>query len=277
MASEGPTVARAMRSGPAVPGRGDVPVRRMRMGMGTWVVIEASARSAAGALAGLEAAFAQIRHIEQCMHPEREGSDLVRLRRAPLGSAVAIDPATWAVLKFAQQVFRLSAGVFDPCLPHSAGRLCELELSADARHPWACAHAPLEIDCGGIAKGYAVDCALQALLAAGCSAGLVNAGGDLRVHGPQPQTLLLRCADGSYLPCELREAALAVSDLDAAHRPAGHRGYYVRETGAAATRRYAAVRAREAMVADALTKCVMLCAQPLAHALVQTLSAEVLA
>ena len=277
MASEGPTGVSRVPGSPAAHGRGDVPVRRMRTGLGTWVVIEASARSAGEALAGLEAGFAQIRHIEHCMHPEREGSDLVRLRQAPAGTTVAIDPATWTVLNFAQHLFRLSAGVFDPCLPHSAGRLCELELSPDARHPWACAHAGLDIDCGGIAKGYAVDCALAALRAAGCSAGLVNAGGDLRVYGPQPQTLLLRCADGSYLPCELREAALAVSDLDAAHRPAGHRGYYVRETGAAVTKRYAAVRAGEAMVADALTKCVVLCAPALTQTLLRGLSAEVLA
>ena len=211
------------------------------------------------------------------MHPRREGSDLQRLRQAPPGTAVAIEAATWAVLNFARQLFRLSAGVFDPCLPHSAGRLGELELSADARNPWACAHAPLDIDCGGIAKGYAVDSALEALRAAGCSGGLVNAGGDLRVHGRRSQTLLLRCADGSYLPCELREAALAVSDLDAPHRPAEHRGYYVREGAATATKRFAAVRAGEAMVADALTKCVLLCAPSVTQGLLQGLSAELVA
>jgi FAD:protein FMN transferase len=275
MASQGPTGVGAVPGSPAGPG--DVPVRRMRTGLGTWVVIEARARSAGDALAALEAAFAQIRHVEQCMHPNREGSDLRQLRLAPAGTAVPIDPSTWAVLDFAQQLFGLSGGVFDPCLPQSAGRLCELELSADARNPWACAHAPLEIDCGGIAKGHAVDCALEVLRAAGCTAGLVNAGGDLRVHGPQPQTVLLRRADGSYLPCELREAALAVSDLDAAHRPAEHRGYYLRESGTTPTRRYAAVRAPAAMVADALTKCVVLCAPPLAQALVRGLCAEVLA
>jgi thiamine biosynthesis lipoprotein len=271
MASEGPTGVTAVH------GQGEVPVRRMRMGLGTWVVIEARAPSASGALAALEAAYAQIRRIEHCMHPEREGSDLRRLRLAPAGTPVAIDPATWAVLDFAQQLFGLSGGVFDPCLPHSAGQLCELELSPHASDPWARAHQPLDIDCGGIAKGYAVDCALEALRAAGCTAGLVNAGGDLRVYGPQPQTLLLRCADGSYLPCELQEAALAVSDLDATHRPAEHRGYYVREGGATATRRYAAVRARQAMVADALTKCVVLCAPSLVQALLQGLCAELLA
>jgi hypothetical protein len=97
------------------------------------------------------------------------------------------------------------------------------------------------------------------------------------VYGPHRQTLLLRRADGGYVPCELHEAALAVSDLDAANRPAEHRGYYVREPAAGGARRYAAVRAPEAMVADALTKCVVLCPPPLAQAVVQRLSAEILA
>ncbi len=278
MAGEGPTGMTPMvRDIPSRHGPGSIPVRRMRMGLGTWVVIEASGCSAGCALEGLERAFARISQIEERMHPERQGSDLLRLREAPAGTAVAIDPSTWAVLNFARQLFELSGGVFDPCLPHSAGRLCDLELSPDAQAAWACAHVPLTIDCGGIAKGYAVDCALETLRAAGCNSGLVNAGGDLRVYGPQPQTLLLRRADGSYLPCELHEAALAVSDLDAVHRPAEHRGYYLRDSGTVAGKRYAAVRAPEAMVADALTKCVVLCAPSLAQALVRELSAEILA
>ena len=278
MATEGATGQIAtVRKTPASGRRGSVPVRRMRMGLGTWVVIEAGGCSAACTLQGLEDAFAGIRHVEERMHPERQGSDLLRLRQAPAGEAVAIDPGTWAVLHFAQQLFELSGGVFDPCLPRSAGRLCDLELSPAADAPWARAHALLHIDCGGVAKGYAVDCALDALRAAGCTAGLVNAGGDLRVHGPQPQALLLRRADGSYVPCELHEAALAVSNLDAANRPAEHRGYYVRTAYTAGARRYAAVRAPAAMVADALTKCVVLCTAPVAEAVVQAMSAEILA
>jgi hypothetical protein len=57
----------------------------------------------------------------------------------------------------------------------------------------------------------------------------------------------------------LQDAALAVSDLDEPRRPPGHRGYYVRTGAAAALRRYAAVLAPDAMIADALTKCVLLC------------------
>lgn len=52
------------------------------------------------------------------------------------------------------------------------------------------------IDLGGIAKGYAVDAAAQALKQCGVNSGLVNAGGDLRVVG--------RSRDGSFWRIGLR-------------------------------------------------------------------------
>ena len=50
----------------------------------------------------------------------------------------------------------------------------------------------LTIDLGGIAKGFAVDCAVHALKQAGAQAGLVNAGGDLRAFGLQKETVRIR-------------------------------------------------------------------------------------
>jgi thiamine biosynthesis lipoprotein len=41
----------------------------------------------------------------------------------------------------------------------------------------------MEVDLGGIAKGYAIDAAAEALQAAGASSGLVDIGGDLRLFG----------------------------------------------------------------------------------------------
>lgn len=252
-----------------------VRLRRMRVAMGTAVVIEAHAASRARLEAALGAAFAALAEVERCLHPSAEGSELARLNAARPGTAVSVGRATLEVLRFAQRLHALSAGVFDPCLPTRAGRLTDLELLEGAR-PRAIAHAPLEIDCGGIAKGYAVDAAVTALRHGGCSAGLVNAGGDLRVFGALTQRLWLRGTGGTLRPLELREAAVAVSDRDAPHPPAGHRGYYVR-TGSAGAQRYAAVRARDAMSADALTKCVLLAAPAQARALLAVCGAEPLA
>jgi hypothetical protein len=91
---------------------------------------------------------------------------------------------------------------------------------------------------------------------------MVNAGGDLRVFGDRTETVLLRRGT-EFHPRELENAALAVSDLDATERPEEHQGYYSRvDVGRVSpgfTQRYAAVLAPEATIADALTKCVLLC------------------
>src|SRR5262249_55132282 len=148
-----------------------------------------------GGAAAIECAFRALGEVEERLHPERDGSDLRRLNSAPPGEPVVIHPLTLAVLRFAQRLFALSGGVFDPCLPERCGRLSDLELGcAPAERPWARCRSPLALDCGGIAKGYAVDRAVEALRAAGCASGLVNAGGDLRLFGAAPQTILLRRA-----------------------------------------------------------------------------------
>ena len=244
------------------PGR---PLRRLRIAMGTWVAIEAAAESEATAAGALEAAFAAVSEVERRMHPEREGSDIARINSAPLLVRTPIHASTWEVLRLAQRLNALTRGVFDPCLPLRPGCLTDLGLSdpSPESEPWGVCRVPLALDLGGIAKGYAIDCAIAALRAGGCHAGAVNAGGDLRLFGARRETILLRHGDHGYQPLVLQNAALAVSDLDEPRRPPGHRGYYVRTgTGAAAAwRRRAAVVAPDAMIADALTKCVLLCSE----------------
>jgi len=237
-------------------------LRRLRVALGTWVAIEATAESEAVAARAIEAAYAEVCEVERRMHPEREGSDIARINSAPLRVRTPIHASTWEVLRLAQRLNELTRGVFDPCLPSSSGRLTDLELSGPsaASAPWVVRRAALALDLGGIAKGYAIDRAIAALGGAGCNAGAVNAGGDLRLFGARRETILLRYRD-RYQPLVLQNAALAVSDLDESRRPPGHRGYYVRTGAAGTSRRYAAVQASDAMTADALTKCVLLCSE----------------
>jgi len=245
--------------------------------MGTWVAIEGAAESEAAAACAIEAAFAAVSEVERRMHPEREGSDLARINSAPLLVQTPIHASTWEVLRLAQRLNELTRGVFDPCLPLRPGRLTDLELSGASAgsEPWGVRRAPLALDLGGIAKGYAIDCAIAALRAAGCHAGAVNAGGDLRLFGARRETILLRDRDPGYQSLVLQNAALAVSDVDEPHRPPGHRGYYVRTGATGAGRRYAAVLAPDAMIADALTKCVLLCSNELASRTVAEWGARV--
>jgi thiamine biosynthesis lipoprotein len=247
--------------------------QRMRVEMGTWVAIEACAAQEAAVQRGIEAAFAQVAEISRTLHPGRPESDVARINAAACGQAVPVRAATFALLRFAQHLHTLSRGFFDPCLPVAPGTLADLALHEGPR-PLAKSRRPLQLDLGGIGKGFAVDVAVQALKDAGCSAGLVNAGGDLRVFGALGETILLRQATGRCRSVPLREAALAVSARPAHGAPSGHRGFYVRCAAPPAARDYAAVRAHDAMTADALTKCALLCPEELSTSLLRHFGAE---
>jgi len=231
-------------------------INRLRVGLGTFVSLEAEASTHQIAKSGIDRAWTAIRRIEKLLHPARPGSDLQRIGKASPGEEIEVDAWTYELLEIAHRVHAATKGVFDPCLPVLRGRLSDLEL-LDANRVRA--HRPLSLDLGGIAKGYAVDRAVHALREAGCSAGLVNAGGDLRGFG---RLRLIRC-----LPIgravRLWDGALAASQPAAPARPSGHRGYYRRITGDTRRSRVrplavAVVRAPTAALADALTKYVLL-------------------
>jgi FAD:protein FMN transferase len=227
----------------------------LRVGLGTFVAVEAEARAAHAVQLGIAAAYEAFAQVEKLMHPSRGGSDLAALSAAPPGSAVSLHPWTWQVLELCHQVHRLSEGIFDPCLPESVGRMTDVELAHANR---AVPHAPVRIDLGGIAKGFAVDRALDALRASGCHAGLVNAGGDLAVFGDRSHSIVCRNESGANASVALENAALATSDVDNDARPAEHRGYYHGADRHAVVSGRVSVVAPSAAIADALTKVLLI-------------------
>ena len=239
--------------------------QRLRIGLGTYIAIDAWADTAAQAVAAIESAFAAIAAVDACMHPERAGSTLARINAASPGRRLDIDAGTHQLLELSRRLHALTHGVFDPCLPARPGSLADLELSGAPDSAWVICRKALALDFGGLAKGYAVDQAVEALRERGCRAGMVNAGGDVRLFGERRETLFVRRADGRGRPLALADTALAVSDRDACERPREHRGYYVRGRRPAGGRRYAAVLAPTAVVADALTKCLLLCPEAAAQ------------
>lgn len=256
-------------------------VKRLRVSLGTLVAIEAttdvidagaadsgaaeaSAANTAIAESAINRAFEAIELINRLMHPTAEGSDLVRINTAPLHEPTTVHPSVGHLLNLARRINALTDGVFDPCTPAQPGLLSDIEVSEDETQ--VVCHAPVALDFGGFAKGYAVDCAIEALVASGCTAGLVNAGGDLRVFGQRSEPVFVRGVAGELINIDLTNAALAVSDATAQQRPPEHQGYYVRNHNAVTScvTTYAAVIASTAAVADALAKCVLLCSPPLA-------------
>lgn len=205
------------------------------------------------------------------MHPWRPGSDLAAVEAAECGEPVRVDPWTVEVLRLAQQLHGASGGVFDPCLPAWPGRLSDLRVESDGSLRKLCA---MRLDLGGIAKGFAVDRAVEALQAAGCHGGLINAGGDARAFGREAFAIECRLGARSRR-IDLHEAAIAVSSAGIEGRPAEHQGYYSRvDVEAALHHRHAAVLAPSAALADALTKCVMLSPGPVSAALLVSCGAR---
>ncbi len=258
-------------------------IRRARPWLGTLVDIRIDGMQVPAALRAIEAAFAEIASVHRLMSFHESGSDLERLRLTPLGSVVRVNARTFEVLKCCLRIAAASAGVFDPAVAGTQALRGALPVPASAFVPDACAswrdidlldgervrlRKPLWIDLGGIAKGYAVDRAIDVLRAHGVSQACVNAGGDLRVYGPFLESMHVCTADGVVFPAlELADAALATSSAEGGQHLHGVSGEAI---GDGIT---VSVAASRCMVADALTK-VVLADQKVARSVLDVFDAQ---
>jgi thiamine biosynthesis lipoprotein len=226
---------------------------RTTIGLGTFISLEAALNPSAGnGEEILDSVCAVFERLHRAMNPADESSDVATIRRSDAGELASVGPETFRVLELARRVWEASAGAFDPCTPARAGRFGDLELMAPGS---VRVRAPVALDLGGIAKGVAVDAAIETMIAAGAVSGLVNAGGDLRVFGAPREITLLADAHESRVLIE--NEALAVSGPRTDRSPGGHLGFYSPRTGLDVVARVVAVRAPSAGVADALTKCML--------------------
>jgi FAD:protein FMN transferase len=127
------------------------------------------------------------------------------------------------------------------------------------------ARSTTRVSLNGIAKGYAVDRAVDSLQQFGVEAGVVNAGGDLAGFGPAPHVVDIRdpsCPGRVLSRATVRDQALAstAGSFDLAKSPAVSATAVIDPTTRkpADSLQGATVRARSCMIADALTKAVML-------------------
>jgi thiamine biosynthesis lipoprotein len=230
--------------------------QRLRPALGTFVSVRALAGAAGIAEPSVAAAFDCFAAVHRLMHPT-SGVDLVALSTARRGRPIRVHRWTWDVLSLSAEVNDISEGRFDPCVPEHDGCMRDVELPEPEI---VVLRRRIALDLGGIAKGFAVDQAVERLISAGCIGGEVNAGGDVRVFGPRATPLWVRTHHA--IRCiALRDRACAVSDPFACDRPREHRGYYSRVApkSAVAASTVATVIAPTGAIADALTKCVLLC------------------
>jgi thiamine biosynthesis lipoprotein len=145
-----------------------------------------------------QSAFEEIDRVERTFSRFRPSSEIARINRLAGDGPMVTDPEVFNLLAAAQDVSRKTGGVFDitvgrltrawgfaeraPHLPQ-AQTLEEAEAATGWRYleldpAWRTVQflrPGMELDLGAIAKGYAVDCALGVLRAAGAR-GVIDAG-----------------------------------------------------------------------------------------------------
>ena len=221
-------------------------LRRAQPLLGTLVEIGVRG-SGQAAHAALEAAFEAVREVQASLSRFEAGSDVARFNTLQSGERLTMRPSTQHVLTAAHELGMASNGAFDISLGSAPeGWRCD----GDQLHKLA---AAVQLDLGGIGKGHAVDCAVQALLAHGCTNGWVNAGGDLRAFGDTELPLRLRDeTSGGVRPfASLRDGAFATS-----HFGRQSRSSLACDPRAGRLPAHVSVAAPLCLWADALTKVV---------------------
>jgi FAD:protein FMN transferase len=183
-------------------------IKRCRPCLGTYVTVTVKGNNERLLNLAVERAFQAVERVQGAMSAHDPESDLGRLSRQAPYEPMEVDPWTHEVLVLSQKLSILSRGAFDVTvggrlekegflprfknLPRNGGEAtyADLDLLPDNR---IMVQRPCRLDLGGIAKGFAVDKAVEvACQMSGVQDVIVNAGGDIRIKAERPQELWLR-------------------------------------------------------------------------------------
>lgn len=178
-------------------------MKRCKPLLGTFV--EISIKQEYGGEA-IDLAFSAIEKVQNLMSFHDQQSEISKVNNEAHIRAISLDPWTSEVIQIAQDIHRHSEGLFNCGVGHRLVEAGLLPSNVDVSHhgfggiedlyfmETNCVQAsrPLCLDLGGIAKGFAVDMAVNALKLNGIHSGCVNAGGDLRLFGDKPQAIYIR-------------------------------------------------------------------------------------
>jgi len=157
----------------------------------------------------VEAGLQQLHKVDTLMSDYKDDSEISRVNREAFARAVKVGAETYEVFEKSIELSRLSGGAFDVTvgplvdLWRSAGETNsvpgEAELAAakskvgyeklllDANEmSIRFGVEGMRVDFGGIAKGYAIDKAIEAMQKRGAIGGMVDLGGDIRCFGASP-------------------------------------------------------------------------------------------
>jgi thiamine biosynthesis lipoprotein len=249
-------------------------MRRARPLLGTYVAIEANGCADPVLDTAVNAAFEAVARVHRLMSFHDKDSDVSRLNRRAACEPVSVDRWTLTVLRQARRIFEATDGLFDCAVGHELmrrgllpsqdldhverGTFSAVELLPDNRVRLS---APIAIDLGGIAKGFAVDRAIAALRRHGVREAVVNAGGDMRVMGQAARPIHVRCPTDhrGLIPAGLlQNGAVATSDAMATvakgHARRAGQAESVRSGALCTDAKAYSVVAPTCLLADALTK-----------------------
>jgi thiamine biosynthesis lipoprotein len=216
------------------------PVRRSEPLLGTFVTISVYGANRERVNAAISDAFDEFRRVDALMSIHRADSELTRVNARASLCPVVVSPELFRVIAKALDIAEQTEGSFDitirpladlwgftwkeyrlptdaqlrAVLPRVNFRLVELNAEKRTVHFQA---AGVSLDLGGIAKGHAVDSAIDKLRSIGFTNAMVKAGGDLRVIGlpPGKTNWIVQLEDpgkeGRRVKIPLRDAALSTS------------------------------------------------------------------
>ena len=178
--------------------------------MGTFARVTVVADDAKTAKKCIQTAFKEFDDVENSMSYQKNTSEINKINRYAYAEPVKVSQTTFAVIAKAVEFSKLTNGAFDITVAplvdiwksaaDSNVLPSETEL-AEARAKIGCENLILDanettvrfavegmkIDLGGIAKGYAIDSALDEIRKAGAVGAMVDIGGDIRLFGKPPK------------------------------------------------------------------------------------------
>jgi len=178
--------------------------------MGTYLMITVYAPDEDSGRQAIAAAFARVEEVEAATSHFREASDLSKLNRAAGGPPIPISRHLWTVLRRAAEVSDETGGAFDVTVgplvalwkktwkkgkAPSQAETAAARALVDYRAVRVAKDAPqaqllkagMQLDLGGIGKGYAAEQAIAALRERGIAAALVAVAGDIYALGAPPE------------------------------------------------------------------------------------------
>ena len=178
--------------------------------MGTFAHVVAVAEDSGTAKKCVEAALEEIHKVDVLMSDYKSDSEISRANREAFEKAVKVSETTYEVLQRSVEFSKMTGGAFDITVGPLVALFRNAKASKIAPSEEQIAMARSKVgfeklkldsenmtvqfsdkgmllDLGGIAKGYAIDKAIEAALRCGAIGAMVDIGGDVRCFGLPPK------------------------------------------------------------------------------------------